>query len=579
MLPELNFKHLWGIDESMYFERKLKEFFVQNKDVKEPISRYNVQALRQIRTAREGLYVQRRKFGMLFHVAISTKDRETISHVSVIHSSIKEQISMLNNLDKYVKNVRIDEIWAKCLEKFVCAKVNERCERLEKNILPDLIKYSIVNIYDYYLRLNGKTLEQDIIDHLDDEDDVYYEHIMSTIEYCRETYPEVVEKLESARREHTMIQEARRETFRKEKEKQKLEKRQNFEKDASVVLQNWATDMLAIEQQADGSRIKWLYKHVFQRLEPLNDKLTGEDVKFTIVAVARYSGKNKIATSSFRWLHINQDGEYALVGGLGGAEPFFKELEPEKWEKAIQYCREKKYVIAVVESEVIGKKDEPISYDYYQDVPSIKFKKYTTFYENALDDRITYVHRLFHDTICTLQCAYMIREAYDIYGDDTHKINKNLDLKLLRSNMHEIMEFENLENDFFKYSKKSDCTPVRSRMKFLKTTIEFKIQDGFSFPLIDENEQWIEIIKSVVNLNSYTDNDLKRLYDVLESLSDFEMPNEFTTIDGEYCKEDGIYYKRKTYASKKVKIKYIEYARAYAFKHGDVFKKDLFVVE
>lgn len=591
MLPELDFKRSWGMDKAMYFDKKLKEFFVKNRDVKEPISRHNAQTLQLVRTSKENLHIQRRKFGLLFHVAINMKDQETIGHTRVIHGSIKEQLRMLDSLDGYLRNVRIDEKWANAIKEFVCDKVDERCQRLEKNILPDLIKFSVVNIYAHYLSLNGTTLEQDIIDHMEEDDAVYYEHIMSTIEMCKETLPaDDIAKLESIRLEHVAAQARRKAVVDKEKKQAKLEKRQDFEKDAIVMLQNWATDTVEIEQRANSQRNQLLYNTVFRRLEVLNDRLTGEDLTFTLIAIAKYNTQNRISTSAFRWLRTTQTGGYTLAAGFGGAEPFFVSLEPEKYEQAIKYCEEQGYIVATVECEVTGKKDEHIIYDYYQSVPEIKLKRHHGFYDNPLVDRAAYTHRLFHDALCALQCVYVIREAYMIYGDATHPINQNLNLKLIRAHMYEILEFDKCweDIDLFKRSKEEDCKPTRVRMSTLKGVIGRKLQQSLNFPLVDESGQWIEIIKSIVNLNSYTEEDLEPLYAVLEGLNQTQsIPEEFNVVmerrskreEIRYCrKSDGEYRKgyKTTYGWRYDKVKFMEYIYAYLSYHEPIFTKELF---
>ena len=522
MLPELDFKQSWGIEKNMYFDRKLKEFFNKNKNVKEPISRYNVQTLQLVRTSKEHLLIQRRKFGMLFHVAINIKDKETIGHTRTIHSSIKQQMCFLDELDKYLRNVRINETWANAIKKYVCDSINERCNRLEKTILPDLIKSSIINIYAHFLSINGTTLEQDIIDHLNEDDSVYYDHIIHTIEMCKTELPEKdIAELEKIRTKHITAQTHRKAVISQEKTQRRLEKQQEFEKDAMVILQNWATNSVTIEQQTNGQRNQMLYKNVFKRLDAINNTTNDKELKFTIIAIVKHNSKNKISSSAFRWLRMNETNDYVLATGFGNAEPFFPTLEPEKYKAAIKYCKEQNYVIATVDCDVTNPKKEPIIYDYYQDMPLVKWKKWYSFYEHPLETRMLYMNHTIHDILCMLQCIYVIRKAYELYGDVTHPINQNIELNDINSYMYELLDYNNDFKDiaFCEESNEKDCRPTRMRITSIRNHIHKKLQQNLKFALVDKDGQWVETVKSVVNLNSYTEEDLKQLYSVLEDLN------------------------------------------------------------
>ena len=531
MLPKLDFKRSDGMDKALYFDRKLKEFFVKNRDTKETVSKHNKQTIMLLREAKQELMIQRRKFGMLFHIAITVNDKETIGNVRIIHNSLKEQIKMIENLDKMLFRVRIDEKWADAIKTYVYDKVVERCMRLEKLILPDLIKMSKLNIYDYHLQTVGITLEEDILNHTDDDDDTYYNHIMSTIEQCEKTMPaEKLKELNDMRERHIAACDRKRELLNKEKQRKREEQRQDFEKDAVIMLQNWATDTVAIEQRANGTRKQMVYKKALQMLEELNDELTGEDLKFKLIAVARYNTKNRISTSAFKWLKIMGDG-YALAGGFGNATPFFSTLEPEKFENAINYCKEKGYVIATVECDITGKKEEDVIYDYYQIMPEITWKDYKTYGRLTEEERKAFVRRIFHQSMCVIKCAMLIQEAYSAFGDKTHPINSNIDKRYLKSHLAEVMSFEGCwENtELLNSTKKiSECRDMRTRMKFLSTRTKKYIADNLDFALTDKEDKWVEAIKSIVNLSSYTKDDLKKLYEILnKNEKENPLPDEF----------------------------------------------------
>ena len=578
------------MDKAFYFDKKLKEFFVKNRDVKEQISRYNAQILPLVRGAKEVLNIQRRKFGMLFHVAINIKDYETIGHVRVIHNSVKEQIHMVENLDSYLLRVRIDEKWADAIKTFVCDKISERCMRLEKLILPDLIKMSKLNVYAYYLQTIGKTLEEDIVSHMDDDDETYYSHIMATIEQCEQTMPEeTLAELNDIREKHVSAQAKRKEAAAKEKAEKKAEMRQDFEKDAVIMLQNWATDTVAIEQKANSGKNQALYSKALKKLEDLNDKLTGETLSFKLIAIARYNNRNRITPSAFRWLRVTKDG-YALASGFSAATPFFDSLEPEKYADALVYCKEQGYVVATASCDITGKKEEPVAYDYYRAVPEQTWKSYRTFGDLALDDKVIYMQRLVHRTMSALKCALIIREAYCIYGMATHPMNTNADIKTLRLNLAETndsvgcWEDESLLNSYGKYD---ECKALRTRLNVLRHSAVDKLTKGLNFALTDFDDRWVDVIKSVINFNSYTEEDLEILYNTLERLNQTcVLPDKFEVIKHRRSGDKTIRYfidSRGRYRENSTgfdwnnnEITRISYVEAYLSAHEPILTKESF---
>ena len=140
MLPELKFTQKTAMDKNLYFNRQLSIFIAENEHTNEPISKYNVSTLRELRELEDILKIQKSKFGIIFAMGRIIKNNNTMGYTRRITHSLKKQTSLVCLLDKRCLKTRLDATWADAIHHYVYEKVTERCERLEKSILPELIK-------------------------------------------------------------------------------------------------------------------------------------------------------------------------------------------------------------------------------------------------------------------------------------------------------------------------------------------------------------------------------------------------------------------------------------------------------
>ena len=525
MLPELKYGKRWGMDKSFYFNSKLKEFLDLTDE--EPIGKINMQAMRELREAREELSLCVSKYGMLVAASIAVKDQSTLSYSLRINRSLKEQRNLAFAVEKKCKKIRLNQEWLQGIHQYVYEPIMERCARLNSQNLPELIAISKLCVYDDYLKKQGKTLNEDIQENLgfygdSDNDEEYYNNVMKTIEKYEKTLTQdeldaLLEKY-NAHNEISAIRKARAE---KEKAERKAQKIADFEKDAIIILQNWATDTVQREDKAPKPSTERFYKRVYEMLGDMVFEEEVETVPFKAIAVVRHNPTGRISTSAFRWLKRNDETNEWDIGGatLQNAYPFFDTYDPNTYESALAYCEKNNLIVATVDMstnyKVVNEKD--FVYDYYDRDGFIDSKRKVIYSKRTLVDMTVEERQMavwirFHETLMTIHCARILQKAYEKYGAKEHVLNDKTVITKLNSDFGEMLLYHaDLQN--LSIEKYDDTERIRSwqiRMSSLKNKSDNLIRNNIMVQWLDAMD-WVKFVKGFVDINDVKDSDIKKL--------------------------------------------------------------------
>lgn len=164
MLPKLeNVKFKSGIELKYYYSRKISDFIKINENISEPISRYNLKVIGDINDMLiNNLSPTLYKFAIIGNLARYTENYTAFrAHLTIVQSLSKQRKYV--NIVKYrLKNVKINKDWVNVFEKYVVGDITDRCNRLNKSILPELIEGSDLYIYLKYLDSIGVDFKYDI---------------------------------------------------------------------------------------------------------------------------------------------------------------------------------------------------------------------------------------------------------------------------------------------------------------------------------------------------------------------------------------------------------------------------------
>lgn len=527
MLPELKYGKRWGMDKSFYFNSKLKEFLDLSDE--ESIGKLNMQVMRELREAREELSLCISKYGMLASVSLLVKDNSTFQYSVRINRSLKEQRNLAFVVESKCKKIRLDKEWAQSIHQYVYEPILERCHRLNEQNLPELIATSKLCLYDDYLKKQGKTLNEDIQENLgfygekgEDADKDYYDHIMETIKTYEESLSEAeLNRLLEKYNAHREIAEVRKNRAIKEKAEAKAKRIADFDKDATIVLQNWATDEINREQQAPKPSTERFYKRVYQLLDDMKFTETVNKVSFKVIAVVHHNSSGRISKSAFRWLSRNEttNGWYCGGATLQNAYPFFDTYEPDVFQSAVKYCEENQLVFVTVDMEVLHRavNEQDFTYDYYDSDNRIANKQLRmqskiTLKSMTPEERQNAVWIRFHESVTTIRCTKILQMVYAKYGSKDHMLNQKTTLNKVNSDFGELLlyydDLQTLNIDAY-----NDVERIRSwqiRMATLRNRNDNLVRECIMVQCLDKTD-WVTFIKSFVDINNVTNADLKNI--------------------------------------------------------------------
>lgn len=163
MQPEIKSTKYYGYDKMFYYEKLIKQYINMSANVNENISKANVQAIYEIKTVIEdNLKPILAKFAIFWVICSKSGDYTSYVQYKTVVNSLKSQKSFLRLLLDTLKKSKIDNDMYKIIHKNEVENVLERCNRLKKTILPELIKGSDIELYLQYMESKGKSFEEEI---------------------------------------------------------------------------------------------------------------------------------------------------------------------------------------------------------------------------------------------------------------------------------------------------------------------------------------------------------------------------------------------------------------------------------
>ena len=184
MQPEIKATKYYGYDKMFYYEKLIKQYIDMSTNANESISKANVQAIYEIKTVIEdNLKPILAKFAIFWVICNKSGDYTSYIQYKTVVNSLKSQKKFLRLLLDTLKKSKIDNDMYKIIHKNEVEKVLERCNRLEKTILPELIKGSDIELYLKYMESKGKSFEEEVSELADkDFDDVAWQEYVDKMQ-------------------------------------------------------------------------------------------------------------------------------------------------------------------------------------------------------------------------------------------------------------------------------------------------------------------------------------------------------------------------------------------------------------
>lgn len=336
MLPTLDRNRFTdGMDASLFYQKKVSEFINKNKNTKEAISKYNAIIVRGINEVIvDYINPTMVKFGVIGNIARYSEEFNLFrSHLTIVQSLSKQRV-FLNLLKTTLKRTKIDETWFKILKKYEVDKVITRVNRLNSNILPELIELSPLYEYIIYLESIGKTFEDDCLElhNVDWDSDEFKAYVDKVLDQGgrwfnalpKEQQQSIVDK----RVAHKNSVNKRRELMEQSKSQQKLEKLNSLKDEIQDNLSINATAMIdnLFKERAD---LSTSLRRLYNKLDILLKEHGTDAINSNEIVTLAYHTINCRCYSHSRIKFVNELGE-DLTKAISRCCIFLSPLQDDK---------------------------------------------------------------------------------------------------------------------------------------------------------------------------------------------------------------------------------------------------------
>lgn len=330
-----------GYDQMFYRQKIISEYIDMSKDVKEDISKYNLDAFRRGRILMYDTFLPTlSKFAICWVIQARLGDNTSYVQYKTIVNSLKKQRKFLKTLMGCLSRSRIkSDLYRFILTDF--KTIEERCKRLDTTILPELIDGTDFDLYLLYLRNKGVSFSDDIADirENDFDDDCWKDYVdnMLTIvrQYEHQMSKEDKEAFEQRKLKHLNRKEMlneRNKTNQKEKREATKESSHKEIKDKLPELVYSELDTLLKSDVNRSPRLRLFWKHFDDKIKGNYTSSTLAGSKFYIIAKHPLNSKGFVKSGVAFYTY---GGKFGKSTELPSARVFVLPLETDELNKVM----------------------------------------------------------------------------------------------------------------------------------------------------------------------------------------------------------------------------------------------------